>query len=181
MMKDKVYGGWYSGLPPSGEILPTKQFYAHAFVILAATSGMLAGRNGAEVLLEKALSVYDRYFWDEQASVARDTWNTEFTVLDDYRGLNANMHTVEAFLAAADATGREEYREENVRDHVNGSWLHQRDQENKVIGTVWKGKSDIYHTLQATLIPYCVPELLVAAAVKTCYTVWENNNKGREQ
>ena len=22
-----------------------------------------------------------------------DTWNTEFTVLDDYRGLNANMHT----------------------------------------------------------------------------------------
>ena len=39
-----------------------------------------------------------------------DTWNTEFTVLDDYRGLNANMHTVEAFLAVADAVSDEKYR-----------------------------------------------------------------------
>ena len=42
--------------------------------------------------------------------MACDTWNTEFTVLDSYRGLNANMHTVEAFLAAADVTGDERYR-----------------------------------------------------------------------
>lgn len=42
--------------------------------------------------------------------MACDTWNTEFTELDPYRGLNANMHTVEAFLAAADVTGDEKYR-----------------------------------------------------------------------
>ena len=30
--------------------------------------------------------------------------------MDDYRGLNANMHTVEAFLAVADVTGNENYR-----------------------------------------------------------------------
>ena len=46
--------------------------------------------------------------------MACDTWNTEFTVLDPYRGLNANMHTVEAFLAAADVTGDERYRDEDA-------------------------------------------------------------------
>ena len=28
------------------------------------------------------------------------------------------------------------------------------DEKNQVIGTVWPGKSDIYHALQAMLIPY---------------------------
>lgn len=85
--------------------MPNKQCYAHAFVILAASSALTAGRSGAKELLEEALAVYDRHFWNEEEGLACDTWNTEFTVLDDYRGLNANMHTVEAFLAAGDVTG----------------------------------------------------------------------------
>ena len=42
--------------------------------------------------------------------LAVDTWDTEFKVLSDYRGLNANMHTVEALLAASDALKDETYR-----------------------------------------------------------------------
>lgn len=40
--------------------------------------------------------------------------------MDEYRGLNANMHTVEAFLAVADVTGDERYRIRAGRiiDHV---------------------------------------------------------------
>jgi mannose/cellobiose epimerase-like protein (N-acyl-D-glucosamine 2-epimerase family) len=34
-----------------------------------------------------------------------DSWNRDFTRLNDYRGVNANMHAVEALLAAADVTG----------------------------------------------------------------------------
>ena len=34
-----------------------------------------------------------------------EQWDETFSTLDDYRGVNANMHTVEAFLAAADALG----------------------------------------------------------------------------
>ncbi|MBQ7372349.1 MAG: AGE family epimerase/isomerase, partial [Blautia sp.] len=45
-LKDNKNGGWYAGLTPSGEIVPTKQCYAHAFVILAATSGILAHIDG---------------------------------------------------------------------------------------------------------------------------------------
>ena len=59
-----------------------------------------------------------------------------------------------------------EYLDEEVLDHVNGSWFHQLDQHNQLIGTVWPGKSDIYHALQATLIPYHTPEVSIALAVK---------------
>ncbi len=318
-LKDQEHGGWYPGITAEGEILPDKQCYAHAFVILAATSACLAQRPGAQELLKEALDVYDRYFWNEEEGLACDTWNTEFTVLDDYRGLNANMHTVEAFLAVADAAGMEQYRtragriidrvigwaranswripehftkewipdlerskdrpadpfkpygatpghgiewarlivqwavstyeagderitgyidaaeklyhqavqdgwyshenpgivyttdwngkavvedrmhwtlaeaintsatlyrvtgenayaddyamfleylDQDVLDHKNGSWFHQLDRENHVIGTVWPGKSDLYHAFQATLIPYSKVGVSIAAAVK---------------
>ena len=317
-LHDKENGGWYAGLTADGQILPTKQCYAHAFVILAATSGVLAGVSGAEELLEDALKLYDLRFWNEEEGLACDTWNTEFTVRDDYRGLNANMHTVEAFLAVADVTGNEKYRaragriidqvigwaeknnwripehfksdwtpdlecnkdrpddpfkpygatpghgiewarlitqwamsacsegdarrsgylkaaenlynrarsdgwnvdgapgivyttdwsgkpvvhdrmhwtlaeavntsavlyrvtgndsyadhyaeflqylDEVVLDKKNGSWFHQLDQNNRLLGTVWPGKSDLYHALQATLIPYHKVSLSIAPAV----------------
>ena len=320
-LHDDQNGGWYAGLTKDNEIVPTKQCYAHAFVILAASSGVLAGRKGAEELLKDALALYDLRFWNEKEGLSCDTWNTEFTELDSYRGLNANMHTVEAFLAAADVTGDEKYRvragriidrvliwakdnnwripehfssdwvpdlecnkdrpddqfkpygatpghgiewarlitqwalstykedkagatsyieaaenlynravsdawnadgapgicyttdwngkpvvhdrmhwtlaeainasavlhrvtgkekyaadyaefmkylDEKVLDHVNGSWFHQLDRENNLLETVWPGKSDIYHALQATLIPYYDPSLSIAVAVKKC-------------
>ena len=318
-LHDDQNGGWYAGLTKDNEIVPTKQCYAHAFVILAASSGVLACREGAEELLKDALALYDLRFWNEEEGLSCDTWNTEFTELDSYRGLNANMHTVEAFLAAADVTGDEKYRvragriidhvlvwakdnnwripehfssdwvpdlecnkdrpddqfkpygatpghgiewarlitqwalstykedkasaapyleaaqnlynravsdawnadgapgivyttdwngkpvvhdrmhwtlaeaintsavlhrvtgnekyaadyaefmkylDEKVLDHVNGSWFHQLDRENNLLETVWPGKSDIYHALQATLIPYYDPSLSIAVAVK---------------
>jgi N-acyl-D-glucosamine 2-epimerase len=101
-LRDDSNGGWYAGLTPEGEVVQGKQCYAHAFVILAASSAMLAGISGAENLFDEAVSIYDKYFWNEEEGLSADTWNTEFTELDEYRGINANMHTVEAFLAAAD-------------------------------------------------------------------------------
>lgn len=111
ILHDKKNGGWYVGVASDGSIVPGKQCYAHAFVILAATSALLAEREGAKELLEEALAFYDKYFWDEKEGLACDAWNTELTVQDGYRGINANMHTVEAFLAVADATGDLRYRE----------------------------------------------------------------------
>ncbi len=110
-LRDDKNGGWYAGLTADNEIVPSKQCYAHAFVILAASSAMLAGIDGAQELFDAALSTYDEFFWNEDEGLSCDTWDTEFKVLDDYRGLNANMHTVEAFLAVADADDglREKY------------------------------------------------------------------------
>ena len=320
-LKDTEHGGWYSGLRADGKILPNKQCYAHAFVILSASSAMLAKIDGAEELLKEALELFDLRFWDEKEKHCVDTWNTEFTVLDDYRGLNANMHTVEAFLAVADALSDEKYRQraggiiehvikwfsensfripehftkdwkedlecnkeqpadqfkpygatpghgiewarlisqwalstyrtegssiltgkyveaaealynraikdawnvdgaeglvyttdwegkpvihdrmhwtlaeaintssvlwqitnnqryandyskfmkyldEKVLDHENGSWFHQLNEKNEVIGTVWPGKSDLYHAFQATWIPYGDTAVSIASDVK---------------
>lgn len=320
-LKDTEHGGWYSGLRADGEILPNKQCYAHAFVMLSASSAMLAKIDGAEELLKEALELFDLRFWDEKEKLCVDTWNTEFTVLDDYRGLNANMHTVEAFLAVADALSDEKYRQraggiiehvikwfsensfripehftkdwkedlecnkeqpadqfkpygatpghgiewarlisqwalstyrtesssiltgkyveaakalynraikdawnvdgaeglvyttdwegnpvihdrmhwtlaeaintssvlwqitnnrryaedyskfmkyldEKVLDHENGSWFHQLNEKNEVIGTVWPGKSDLYHAFQATWIPYGNAAVSIASDVK---------------
>ena len=314
-LHDGKHGGWYAGLNADGSCMPTKQCYAHAFVILAASSALLAGRPGARELLDDALAVYNLRFWDEDEGLSLDTWDTGFTTLDSYRGLNANMHTVEAFLAVADAIGEETYRlragriidrvldwaRENswripehfssdwvpqpelnrerpddpfkpygatpghgiewarliiqwalsadrekaapyiesaehlyttaiddawnadgapglvyttdwtgkpvvhdrmhwtlaeaintsavlyratgkqryaddfamfmayldgtVLDHKNGSWFHQLDQNNQLIGTVWPGKSDLYHAFQATLIPYLPTNVSIATAV----------------
>lgn len=121
-LKDTKNGGWYAGRTFDNNVLPGKQCYAHAFVILAATSALLAGRAGARELLEEALALYDKRFWSEELGLSCDTWNTEFTVLDKYRGINANMHTVEAFLAVADSIGDERYRVRAGRiiDHVIG-------------------------------------------------------------
>lgn len=318
-LHDDKNGGWYAGVTQEGGIVPNKQCYAHAFVILAASSALTAGRPGAKELLEEAVAVYDRHFWNEEEGLACDTWNTEFTVLDDYRGLNANMHTVEAFLAVGDVigdkkyhiragriidhvigwaednnwripehftkewvadldcnrdrpddpfkpygatpghgiewarlitqwtlancgeekeklekhlqaaenlyttaikdgwnadgapgivyttdwngkpvvhdrmhwtlaeaintsavlyqvTGKEKYAkdyaafmkylDEVVMDHENGSWFHQLDEQNHLKGTVWSGKSDLYHALQSTLIPYHKADTSIAPAVK---------------
>ncbi|MDO5337139.1 MAG: AGE family epimerase/isomerase [Eubacteriales bacterium] len=320
---DQTNGGWYPGVTAEGAALPDKQCYGHAFVILAASSALLAGRPGARELLEEALELFDLRFWDEKEGLAADTWNTDFSVLDDYRGLNANMHTVEAFLAVADAMGREMYRtragriidhviswaaanewripehftkewkpeleynkerpadpfkpygatpghgiewgrlitqwalsvfredeqarkpyldaaeklyqravgdawnadgapgivyttdwkgepvihdrmhwtlaeaintsavlyrttgkeryasdyaqfmeylDNQVLDHVNGSWFHQMNEKGEVTGSVWPGKSDLYHAFQSTLIPYSRTDVSVASAVyrKSC-------------
>lgn len=317
---DKKSSGWYAGLSANGEILPDKQCYAHAFVILAGTSAYLADIDGAKELLDKALEVFDDKFYNEKEGLAVDTWNTEFTELSSYRGLNANMHTVEAFLAAADALSDEKYRvragriidsviswaknnswripehfksdwtpdleynidnktdqfkpygatpghgiewarlivqwamstetddkdsinkyidaaknlyntavndswckngepgiayttdwdgnpvvtdrmhwtlaeaintsavlynvtkdtkyrddysmfieylDTYVHDKKNGSWFHQLDEHNKLIGTVWPGKADLYHAFQSTLIPYSEVSVSIAKAVKT--------------
>ena len=121
-LHDDINGGWYAGINADGNIMPDKQCYAHAFVILAASSAYLAEIEGAKELLDDALSLYDERFWDESEGLSRDTYSTDFTVLDTYRGLNANMHTVEAFLAVADALGDERYRQRAGRiiDRVIG-------------------------------------------------------------
>ena len=80
-LHDDQNGGWYAGLTKDNEIVPTKQCYAHAFVILAASSGVLACREGAAELLKDALALYDLRFWNEEEGLSCDTWNTEFTEL----------------------------------------------------------------------------------------------------
>ena len=49
---------------------------------------------------------WTEHFWDDDAGMVVEQWDAAWTTLDGYRGVNANMHTVEAFLAAADVDRR---------------------------------------------------------------------------
>lgn len=104
---DMQNGGWYEAIDDEGQVSdPRKTTYGLAFVILAGASASYAGRPGAPELLEAALAVSERHVWEEAEGMVVDSWDRTFSQLDDYRGVNSTMHTVEAYLAAYAATER---------------------------------------------------------------------------
>ncbi|WP_061961387.1 AGE family epimerase/isomerase [Demequina flava] len=104
-LRDDEHGGWFAAVGADGPTNDHKQAYAHAFVVLAASSATAAGRPEARDLLDEALEVIETRFWDEDAGTTREDFARDWADLEDYRGLNSTMHMVEAFLAAADVTG----------------------------------------------------------------------------
>ncbi len=109
-LPDAEYGGWHP-VDPRGAQVDEKRAYDHAFVVLAAAAATVAGRPGAAELLTQALEVVDRHFWVPEDGLAVDVWDRGFTRCEPYRGANANMHLVEAYLTAATATGDRRYVE----------------------------------------------------------------------
>ncbi len=103
--RDHEHGGWYAKSGSDGPVTTSKTAYEHAFVVLAGASATAAGRPGGRELLDEALRVLDEHFWDETQGMVVEEWDESFTTLDGYRGVNANMHSVEALLSAADVLG----------------------------------------------------------------------------
>jgi mannose/cellobiose epimerase-like protein (N-acyl-D-glucosamine 2-epimerase family) len=97
-LHDREHGGWRASTDDDG-----KAAYVHAFVVLAGSTATAAGVPGGRALLDEALQVWQARFWDDEAGLAVEEWDRAWTTLDGYRGVNANMHGVEASLAAADA------------------------------------------------------------------------------
>jgi mannose/cellobiose epimerase-like protein (N-acyl-D-glucosamine 2-epimerase family) len=142
LLHDREHDGWYGAVDPTD---PVKAAYAHAFVVLGASSATVAGAPGGADLLHSALSIVDRYFWREDDGLVVEEWDRDWRTLDPYRGANANMHSVEAFLAAADVTGDGRWRERALRiterlihdvarpagwllpEHFDASWSPRRD------------------------------------------------------
>lgn len=104
---DAEHGGYFAAVGHDGR--PTddsKQAYAHAFVVLAASSAVEAGRPGAEALLEQALEALETHFFEPEHGMHAEKFSRDFSESEQYRGINANMHCVEGLLAAASATER---------------------------------------------------------------------------
>lgn len=114
LLRDDEHGGWFTSDPRVG-VVDEKRAYDHAFVVLAAASATLAGRDGAAELLADALRVVDEHFWEEDAGLSIDVWDRRWETQMAYRGANANMHLTEAFLAATDATGDVLWRDRALR------------------------------------------------------------------
>jgi sulfoquinovose isomerase len=105
VFRDDAFGGWYAELTPGGTPADdSKATYAHAFVVLASATATTAGLDARD-LLDDALAVVDAHLWEGAPGLAVDLWDREWRTLEDYRGMNANMHLLEALLAAHEATG----------------------------------------------------------------------------
>lgn len=104
-LRDTRHGGWFHAVSADevADIASGKSCYDHAFVLLAASSAVLAELPGADDLLAEATDTYLERFWDETTGRPIDTWDVAFQRADDYRGLNSAMHSVEAMLSVAGA------------------------------------------------------------------------------
>ncbi|SDM28979.1 AGE family epimerase/isomerase [Actinomyces ruminicola] len=104
-LRDTTTGAWLSAVDIDGAPRPGPLVsYDHSFLILAAASALMAEVPRARELLDAALLTFERLWWDEDAGMVVDSRDRETLAVDPYRGANANMHTVEALLAAYSAT-----------------------------------------------------------------------------
>ena len=103
-LRDTRYGGWYACVNDEGVMDASKQGYQHFFVLLGAASAVTTGHPQARKLLDDAIEVIEKYFWSEDEQMCPESRDEAFSQTEDYRGGNANMHAVEAFLIVHDVT-----------------------------------------------------------------------------
>ena len=137
-------------------------------------------KAGAAPYIEAAENLYNRAVadaWnaDGAPGICYTTdWNGKpvvhdrmhWTLAEAINTSSVLFHVTDNEKYAADYAEFMKYLDEKVLDHVNGSWFHQLDEKNHLKGTVWPGKSDLYHALQSTLIPYHKADMSIAPAVK---------------
>jgi mannose/cellobiose epimerase-like protein (N-acyl-D-glucosamine 2-epimerase family) len=112
---DERDGGWFSTLERGGR----KAAYEHVHVLLGAASAMTAQSAGAGVdatsLVEEAKAIVEERFWREDEGALCESWSASWFEPEDYRGANANMHAVEAFLAIGDALDEDAWHARALR------------------------------------------------------------------
>ena len=83
--------------------------YGHAFVMLAASWAHRVGITGAADIVAEVWDFMEKQFYDAEHTAYADERDATLKTLSVYRGQNANMHTVEALLAAFESTHDEKY------------------------------------------------------------------------
>lgn len=97
--RDPVHGGYFWVLSDRDPIDRRKFAYGHAFVLLTAATAIASGLEARD-LLDDVSEVLETRFWRPDDGLYVDEISDDWSVVDPYRGQNANMHMVEAQLAA---------------------------------------------------------------------------------
>ena len=122
--RDPDNGGWFDAieheLDQNGKAIPykgreDKRSYSHAFLLLGAASATAADRIGAHELMQEAIRDNDLHWWDQEAGMVCESFNRDYSVCEDYRGLNSNMHMVEAYMLVAQVTNDSKWTERAMR------------------------------------------------------------------
>ena len=107
--RDETHGGYNWSFDRQGPVATDKLAYGHMFVLLAAASAKAAGHPDADRLLSDVTEVIEAKFWDPVAGMMYDEFRRDWQPFSDYRGMNANMHGIEAHLSAYEITGDRHY------------------------------------------------------------------------
>jgi sulfoquinovose isomerase len=135
--------------------------------LLLHVEAAVPGDDAPDGLPETARLLFDR--------AVADGWHADgapgFVYTTDWSGepvVRTRMHWVAAEAIGAAAVlhrrfGGEQYAgwyatwwdyaATYLRDTERGSWHHELDPRNRPSATVWSGKPDLYHAVQATLLP----------------------------
>jgi mannose/cellobiose epimerase-like protein (N-acyl-D-glucosamine 2-epimerase family) len=112
--RDETTGGyawllnWRNG---RAEIVDaTNHCYGLAFVLLAYAHAVAAGVTEARPFVDETFALMERRFWQPSFRLYADEATANWSLLP-YRGQNANMHAVEACLAAFEATADDAFVE----------------------------------------------------------------------
>ena len=105
--RDGVHGGYFWSRNSEKFQDGRKFAYGHVFVLLAGASARMAGHPDADRLIDDVSDILDKHFSEKDTGLFSDEWNRDWTPFSTYRGMNANMHGVEALLTAFEATGCE--------------------------------------------------------------------------
>lgn len=86
----------------------TRHAYGMAFVLLAYARSLQAGETACRDWIDETWALLEARFWDARHGLYRDEADGGWR-FSGYRGQNANMHMVEALLAAYEATTESRY------------------------------------------------------------------------
>ncbi|MGB7817644.1 MAG: AGE family epimerase/isomerase [Ornithinibacter sp.] len=122
---DRDHGGW---LTEPGTVT-RKSAYDHVHVGLAAATAHVVGHPSAPTLLNQVSEVIDAHLWDMDSEALRESFAPDWSDSEDYRGANANMHGLEAFLAMGTATGDAGWHRRGlaIADRLVNSAARERD------------------------------------------------------
>lgn len=97
---DRKHGGFVAEMGPGDTVTSDgKELYGHAFALLAGISARRAGIDGADEIVAFATEAIDTHFWIRAEGAGIDAFDRTWRPVEEYRGQNANMHLVEAYLA----------------------------------------------------------------------------------
>lgn len=79
-----------------------------AFVLLSYSNAYMAGIDEAKEGIKETFDLLEEKYWESNNNLYADSYNSN-GILQNYRGQNSNMHLVEAFISAFDATNDRKY------------------------------------------------------------------------
>lgn len=102
--------GGYAWAMNGKEVLDSTNYcYGLAFVLLAYSTAYKAGIKEAKNYIEETFDLMENNFWSKDHELYSDEISSDWSIVTNYRGQNANMHTCEALIQAFESTNEQKY------------------------------------------------------------------------